>query len=168
MKLFIHSLKLRYELFKFNLSIWWNDLKDESRRKYSPARKIEAQKDVKKEKMTRGIRSMLKAIRDNPEKWKQPDADVMQAVAPAIKTQQEIQEEMEIRRRLISETKLETEEGMADTFVKNQPLYKLKARRQKLHRQVRQANNDGNEVAAKEYAAELQQVRLEIAKLEGK
>lgn len=166
MRLFIHNLKLRYALFKFNAGIWFKDLKEEARKLQGSAIKVEKQYDVRKQKYMRGIKKMTQALRNNPETWKQPDKDLMEAANGVDKTAVERHAEMEIRRRLITETKLEDESGMAQTFTEQQPKYRLQARRQKAFKQLKQAVKDGNTSAIERCNLELSEIRTELEGLQ--
>jgi len=130
----LYNLGMYYTIFKANILIRLELLKININ---PPARHRNQHKENRKLKT--GISRIIKALRDDYDKYKVDGADLVSICTGYEKTPQEIADEIAIRKRLLNDYKQESEFGMSMTFEKNFEKYKTAQLKSKAYRAQREA-----------------------------
>lgn len=101
------------------------------------------QQDRKNEKLARGVKHLVRYMRGlTPEQRLKPDNILMQAGRSKELTVPEKLEQAKAMAKAQSGPKAETEQAMAETFVKNQGKYKLQAQKRNVYKSLQSGSMD--------------------------
>lgn len=116
------------------------------------------QQDRKNEKLARGVKHLVRYMRGlTPEQRKKPDNILMQAGRSKELSVSERLEHAKAMSKSISGPKEETEQAMAETFVKNQGKYKLQAQKRGVYKSLKEGKLDRRAAES-----ELRRINLEL------
>jgi hypothetical protein len=127
---YIQKIKLTWALLKANVTLF----------KYAKLSPLETRRyiyDKRSEKYKAGIRKLTLALKENYAYYKNKDVDLMLAANGYSKSIKEIEEELAIRKRLISDLRENSVDGMYHTFKNNLEEYKVSQEKSKLYRALR-------------------------------